>query len=133
MVNTSLAKGSSCHQRFRTTSTKNDCNSWPCASNYKKIVNKKYSKCPISRKTTLFHNSLGKNHLESRNFMQNPICKSPMSEENTKLAKIFISGTRRLGNSRERNYLKSSTCTKVFSEQLLISKKSDGKRGPAIN
>ena len=56
-----------------------------------------------------------------------------MSEENTKLAKIFISGTRRFGNSRERNYLKSSTCTKVFSEQLLISKKSDGKSGPAIN
>ena len=56
-----------------------------------------------------------------------------MSEENTKRAKIFLSGITRFGNSRERNYLKSRTCTKVFSEQLLICKKSDGKSGPAIN
>ena len=73
------SKGSSCHQQFRTGSTNKDCNSRACASNNKKIIYKKHSKCTISRKTSLLHSSLGKNYPGSRNIVyckgvRNPVC-----------------------------------------------------------
>ena len=53
---------------------------------------KKHPECAISRKTTLLHNSLGKNYSGSINFIyckgvRNPICKSLISEENNKIKK----------------------------------------------
>ena len=78
---------------------------------------KKHPECAISRKTTLLHNSLGKNYSGSINFIyckgvRNPICKSLISEENNKIKKknvkraIFISVTRNFGNSGEKSYPK---------------------------
>ena len=55
-----IQKGSTCHQQFRTGSTNKDCNSSACASNNKKIIYKKHSKCTISRRTSLLHSCLGK-------------------------------------------------------------------------
>ena len=46
-------KGSSCHQQFRTGSPNKDCNSRACASNNKKIIYKKHSKCTTNRKISL--------------------------------------------------------------------------------
>ena len=102
------SKESCYHHQFRTGSTNKDCNSRACASNNKKIIYKKHSKCAISRKTSLLHNSLGKNYSGSRSFIyckgvRNPICKSPISGENIKLIKnvertIFISVTGSTGN-----------------------------------
>ena len=54
------SKGGTCHQQFRTGSTNKDCNSSACASNNKKIIYKKHSKCTISRRTSLLHSCLGK-------------------------------------------------------------------------
>ena len=123
-----ISKGSSCHQQF--------CNSRACASNSKKTIYKKHSKCNNSRKTSLLHSSLGKNYSGSRNVIyckgvRNTVCKSPISEENTKLHKnvkrtIFISGTGSFGNVGERNYPKSNTHTRAISEQPLQEKKYGG-------
>ena len=133
------SKGSSCHQQFRTGSTNKDCNSRACASNNMKIIYKKHSKCTISRKTSLLHDSLGKNYSGSRNIIyckgvRNPVCKSSISGENTKLDKnvkrtVFISGTGSFGNVGERSYPKSSTHTKAISEQPLPCRKK-GWREP---
>ena len=84
--------------------------------------------------------SLGKNCSGSRNIIYckwvlNPISKSPISEENTKLEKnvkrtIFIIGTERYENVPEVSYPKSSTHKKEISEQ---PKKKDGGSRPVIN
>ena len=102
------SKGSSCDQQSRAGSTNKDCNSRACASNNKKIIYKKHSKCTISRKTSSLHSSLGKitQDLEILSVVKgerNPVCKSPISGENTELNKnakktIFISGTGSFGN-----------------------------------
>ena len=135
------SKGSSCHQQFRTGSTNKDCNSRACASNNMKIIYKKHSKCTISRKTSLLHGSLGKNYSGSRNIIyckgvRNPVCKSSISGENTKLDKnvkrtVFISGTGSFGNVGEKSYPKSSTHTKAISEQPLPCRKKGWREPPS--
>ena len=62
MVNNSFntSWGSSCHQKFRTGSTNEDCNSRVCEFYTEKIIYKKHSKSSISRNTAFLHNSLGK-------------------------------------------------------------------------
>ena len=112
------SKGSSFNQQFKTGSTNKDRNSRACAFNNKKIVYKNHSKCTISRRTSLLHSSLGKNYSGSRNFIyckgvRNPVCKSPISGENTKLGKnvkktIFIGRKGSFGNVGERNNSKSN-------------------------
>ena len=102
-------------------------------SNSKKIIYKKHSKCNTCRKTSLLHSSLGKNYLESRNIIyckgvRNPVSRSPISGENTKLDKnvkrtIFISGTGSFENVGERRYPKSTTHTRAISEQPLPYRK----------
>ena len=63
------SRGGSCHQQSRTGSTDKDFNSRACTSKNKEIIYKKHSRCTISRKTTLLHNSLRKNYLGSRNII----------------------------------------------------------------
>ena len=75
------SKGSSCHQQFRTGSTNKDYNTRTCASNNKKIIYKKHSKCTISKNTSLLHSTLGKNYSGSRNTIyckgvRNPVKRS---------------------------------------------------------
>ena len=115
-------------------------NSRACSSNSKKIICKKHSKCTITRKTTLLHNNLEKNCSESRNIyckeVQIPICKSPTSEEKTKLDKnvkrtIFIGGTEHFGNVGEKNYPQISTYTRAIPEQLLPCRKKGWKEPPS--
>ena len=60
--------------------------------------------------------------------VRNPICKSPISGENTKLDKnvnrtIFICGTGSFKNVGERSYPKSSTHTRAITEQPLPCRK----------
>ena len=105
------SKGSYCHQKFKTVSTSKGCSSRACASNNKKIIYKKHSKCTISWKTTLRINSLGNFYSGSINLVRNPICYSPISGENSKLEKtvkrtVFICGTGNFGNVGERSYPK---------------------------
>ena len=119
-------KRASCHQQFRTCSTKKDCNSRACASNYKTIIYKSHSKCTISRKTSLLHTSVGKNWSGSRNTIYckgvwNPVRKSPISRENTKLNKyvkrtILISRTGSFRNVGEKSFPKSRTYTRAIPE-----------------
>ena len=90
--------------------------------------------------TTLLHNSLGKNYSESRNIIyckgvRNPICKSPISAENTKLVKrtTFITGAGRFGNVGEWSYPKIvPTLGQFLSNFFLVEKKHGGNR-PMIN
>ena len=101
---------------------------------------KKHSESTISKGTTLLHNSLGKNYSGSRNFIcckraRNPICKSSISGENSKLDKnvkrtIFICGTGTFGNVRKRSYPKSSTFTRAIFEQPLPCRKKGWKKLP---
>ena len=128
-----IQKGSTCHQQFRTGSTNKDCNSSACASNNKKIIYKKHSKCTISRRTSLVHSCLGKNYSGSWNiiyckWVQNPGVPFPISRENITVNKnvkriIFISGTGSFGNVRERSYPKSSTNKTAISEQSFLCRK----------
>ena len=68
--------------------------------------------------------------------MRNPICKSPISVENTKIVKnvkstIFISGTGSFGNVGERSYQKKGTHTRAISEQPLLSRKKGRRELPS--
>ena len=141
--------GSSYHQQLRTGSSNKDCSSRACASSNKKIIYKKHSKCTISRNTSLLHSSLGKNYSGSRNFIyckgaQNPVCKSPISGENTKLDKsvkrtIFISGKREMFRKREMlKLLERDSIQKVpkqrrFLSNIFLIGKKDGGNFPMIN
>ena len=127
------SKGNSCHQQFRTGFNNKDCNSGACASNNTKIIYKNHSKCTISRKTCLIYSNLGRNSSGSRNIIhckevRNPVCKSPISGENSKLDKnvkrtVFNSGTGNFGNLGERSYPKSSTHTRAISERPIPCRK----------
>ena len=91
------------------------------------ILRKLFTKSILNVPWARRHNSLGKNYSGSRNIIhckkeQNPICKSPMLGENTKLDKyvkrtIFISGIGSFGNDGERSFPESSTQKRETSEQ----------------
>ena len=68
--------------------------------------------------------------------VRNPVSKSPILGENTKLDKnikktIFISGTGSFGNVRKRSYPKSSTNTRAISEQPLPCRKIGWREQPS--
>ena len=70
--------------------------------------------------------------------MQNPVCQSPISGENTKLDKnvkrtIFTSETGSCGKVGERTNPKMSIQTRAISEQLLSCRKKNGGNRPVIN
>ena len=101
------------------------------------------SKCTINRKTSLLHNSLGKNYSGSRNIIyckgvQNPVCKSPIPGENTKLAKnvkrtIFTSGKEVL-EMLEKGAIKKVIPTQgQFLSNLFLAGKKDWGNQPVVN
>ena len=84
----------------------------------RKLFTKSIPNVPLPRRPANFITAWEKNYSGSRNIIyckgiQNPVCKSPISGENTKLEKsikraIFISGTGSFKNG-ERNHPKSGT------------------------
>ena len=136
--------GSSYHQQLRTGSSNKDCSSRACASSNKKIIYKKHSKCTISRNTRLLHSSLGKHYSGSKNFIyckgaQNPVCKSPISGENTKLDKnvkrtIFISGKREMLKMLEKDSIQKVVPKQGrFLSNIFLVVKKDGGNFTVIN
>ena len=90
----------------------------------RKLFKKSIPNVPLVGRLAYFIAAWEKNYSGSRNFIhckgvQNPVCKSPISGENTKLDKnvkraIFISGTESFGNVGEGSYPKSSIHTRAF-------------------
>ena len=93
----------------------------------RKLFTKNISNVPLAGRLAYFIAACEKNTQDQENIIyckivRNPVCKSPISGENTKLDKnvnrtIFISGTGSFKNVGERSYPKSSTHTRAISEQ----------------